>query len=613
MTRAGAIAVVACLAVLISAGCSGVPGASDAVDVRQVAGQVTQAAPAAPLPGQQPDQIVRGFVAAAARPALDASAATPFDAARQFLSGPAQQSWQTTTDSVLILADGYRTVVDPGTPGTVTISGTLQGVLDPNRSFTPRYAEPYTRELHLSEVDGEWRIDDPPPELLVTAGDAVAAFRQRTLYFLDETGTVVVPDPRYLTGESNAANRADRLMRLLLRGPSEVLQGAARSELGADAELRSNPSIDADGVLRVDLTGVDVATPADRRALAAQIVWTLSPTAPRIAISVEGEPLDPEQLVYTLSTVSSFDPDRPAGTGTTATDAYYVDPQGGILALADGRPLPGRVGDGSVVVTAAAMAAATGSVAAVVQDPAGGASLLVGRPTDGNVQQALRAETLTSPSFTRSGEEAWTVQNGATAPEVYRVATAGAVSRERVGSPEFADKGPVSALALSPDGVRVAVVAGEQLYLGKITQETSGPPPADPGTPDPPDGVAPLAAPDGSTPTISDLTLLRPELGPVGAIAFSSSTELTIAASPSPAVYRTLWRVSIDGRDARPVTARGIFGDVDALAVSPVDRASLIAFGGRVWQLEGSVESGQWGTPRPGQPSLSGSAPFYPR
>ena len=58
------------------------------------------------------------------------------------------------------------------------------------------------------------------------------------------------------------------------------------------------------------------------------------------------------------------------------------------------------------------------------------------------------------------------VQNGATKPEVYRVSASGSPSRERVDSDEFTGKGPVTALALSPDGVRVAVVAGERLYSG---------------------------------------------------------------------------------------------------------------------------------------------------
>jgi len=46
-------------------------GISAAIDVTQIADQVAPVLPDAPTPGQQPDQIVRGFISASARPDLD--------------------------------------------------------------------------------------------------------------------------------------------------------------------------------------------------------------------------------------------------------------------------------------------------------------------------------------------------------------------------------------------------------------------------------------------------------------------------------------------------------------------------------------------------------------
>ena len=42
--------------------------------------------------------------------------------------------------------------------------------------------------MQLVQVDGEWRISDPPPELLLTSSEFSTAFRQRVLYFLDRIG-----------------------------------------------------------------------------------------------------------------------------------------------------------------------------------------------------------------------------------------------------------------------------------------------------------------------------------------------------------------------------------------------------------------------------------------
>jgi len=111
---------------------------------------------------------------------------------------------------------------------------------------------------------------------------------------------------------------------------------------------------------------------------------------------------------------------------------------------------------------------------------------------------------------------------------------------------------------------------------------------------------------------VTNLSLLRPDLLRVGAVAFVSSRELMVAASATPTSYQTVDAVSIDGFESRKVTDRGIFGDVDGIAVAQGE-PMLITFGGRVWQLQGTQSDGQWQSPLPDQPFLNGSSPFYPR
>jgi hypothetical protein len=598
--------------------CSGVPGSSAAFDVTRIAEQVAPVAPDAPTPGQQPDQIVRGFIAASARPDLDATSGTSFAAARQYLTPQAQALWRPALMAVVVIGDGYRTSSDPATPGLVTVSGPSPGTLDVDRSFHTETAAEYSRVIPLEQVDGEWRISEPPPELLLTSSEFSIPFRQRVLYFLDRTGTVVVPDVRHVVIGQTPANRANRLISMLIEGPSESLSGAVDSQFTAKSQLRSNPSVDPDGVLQIDLTGVDVSTPEAVRALAAQVVWTLSPTSPRIGITVDGEPLDPAQPVYTINTVSSFDPDRLAGTGQVASDPFYVTTDGMIAGLLDGVGVPGPLGNGGVVVRSAAKSSATGALAAVALDPAGGRQLLMsGSEQPDRADPVLKAEEITPPSFTHAGDEAWVVQNGATKPELYRISTSGKASRERVGSDLLAGKGPVTGFALSPDGVRIAVVAGERLYIGVVA-----PADADSGAagslstsgaavPSPDPGADADVASAQSPLEITQLSLLRPDLVHVGPVTFANSREITVAAATSQNSYRSLWDVSIDGFESRKITDQGIFGDIEALAIAPGEPA-LITFGGRVWQLEGSKADGQWQSPLPDQPFLNGSSPFYP-
>ena len=606
--RAG-LALLLLMILALTGGCTAIPGSSAAVDVTRIADQVEPVVPDAPTAGAGPDQIVRGFIAASARPDSDGGSGSSFAAARQYLTPDAQAGWQPSQLPVVILEDNYRTEADPVTPGTVTVVGNSPGGLDGSRAFHSSDVG-YSRAIHLVKVDDEWRINDPPPELLLTASDFPTAYRQRVLYFLDRSGTLVVPDIRHIVIGQTTANRANRLLAMLLDGPQPSLQGAVTSSFTGKSALRSNPSVDPDGVLQIDFTGVDVSTTEARRALAAQVVWTLSPTTPRIAISVDGVPLDPAQPVYTINSVASFDPDRLPGTGQVASDPFYISTGGAITGLLDGRPVAGPLGTGSPTVLSAAASATTRVTAAVAVDPGGGEQLLLTSPDQvDRADPALKADTLSPPSLTRSGDEAWVVQNGQTKPEVYRVSTSGAPSRERVPADDLAGKGPVTALALSPDGVRVAVVAGERLYVGVLepaaAEGASAPAstPANAGSRDESAGQTPLQ--------IAGLTLLRSDLQDVGPITFVNSLEVVVAAANAPDGFRSLWNISIDGYESRKISDNGIFGNIDGLAAA-VSEPLLITFSGRVWQLSGGQADGKWQSPVEGQPFLTGSAPFYP-
>lgn len=595
------------LGAILVAGCTAIPGSSAAVDVTRIADQVDPVAPDAPTPGAQPDQVVRGFIAASARPDADGGTGSSFAAARQYLTPDAQASWQPSTQPVVILDDNYRTELDPAVSGVVTVAGNSSGGLDTQRAFHSASAG-YARTMHLVKVDDQWRISDPPPELLLTSSDFPTAYRQRVLYFLDPSGSVVVPDIRHIVIGQTTANRASRLLGLLLDGPADALQNAVTSSFTDRSGLRSNPAVDPDGVLQVDFTGVDTSTTEARRALAAQVVWTLSPTTPRISISVDGIPLDPAQPVYTINSVSSFDPDRLPGTGQVASDPFYVSPGGAITGLLDGKPVAGPLGSGAPTVLSAAASATTGVTAAVATDPAGGQQLMLSSPDQvGRADPALKADTLTQPSLTRAGDEAWVVQNGASKPEVYRVSTSGTPSRERVRADELTGKGAVTALALSPDGVRIAIVAGGQLYVGVLT-----PAPAEGATAPTTTPAAGRDESGGQTPLeISGLTPLRSSLQDVGPVTFVNSLELVVAAATTADGFRSLWNISIDGYDARKISDNGIFGNIDGLAAA-ASEPMLITFGGRVWQLQGSQADGKWQSPVSDQPFLIGSSPFYP-
>ena len=594
------------------AGCSGIPSSGPVTDVRQV-GEVTEPAqPQAPEAGQLPDQIVRGFIEASA----DASNA-PYASAQQFLTPQAQAEWQPTQSPVTILDEPVRLDPDPEDPSTVTVRGTQVAVLDTDRSYRAMVPQAYERTFTLEPIDGEWRIADPPQEVILQQKDFSQAFRQRSVYFLDQAGTVVVPDLRYLEAALSPANRLTRLTNLLLGGPSTRLQGAVVTRLGKTAALLSNVTTDEQGVVHVDLTRVDASTTSAASGLAAQIVWTLYPDAKQVAISVDGVPLatgDPSGgvPVYTMQSVESFDPDRIPSSASAPTTPWFIDPNGALVSLTDDmEPMWGKVGTGSYRVASAAMSAANGTLAAVTEgtaeDPEA-RSLLLGRPLEHQPTTAvLVADSLTPPTFTRSGDKVWTVQNGvgqqvdgalvAAKPQIIEISTAANPTRQPVQGDELNGKGDVTQLVLSPDGVRVAVVAGNRLYVGVVV-------PANPDA---------LNAATGPAWAVDRLVEVAPQLSNVGPVAFASASLMIVGASTGSGL-RVLYQVGIDGQQLLRTTDNGFFGDVTSVATAVGQTGQqpvLMSWGNRIYQLEGGWQTGRWIAPLD-QPVVQGTGPFYP-
>ena len=466
--RVGAAVLVMLLVAL--AGCSAIPGGGSATVVSKVAAQ-PENDDKGPSPGQPPDGIVRDFISASGLRAGDAGTSGALTAARRYLT-PSAQGWASGTATVIILESDFRVDWDQSKPTEVTVAGSVAGTLDASFAYHEGNSAPFKQVLRMKkDSNGQWRIDDPPDQVVITEHDFQQNYSPRTLFFLDASGTVLVPDQRYVNSAPDAL--PGRLVDLLIAGPAGLLAGVAHNRLRG-SQLRTSVHPES-GITIVDITNVDLPTPASRRALAAQIVFTLTRyrDADQIQIMVGGDLLDPDTPSYSQASLQSFDPDRIPATGTVASDPYFVDGYSRIFALTDGRPMWGDLGNGALSVLTAGMSAATGAVAATTSVP-DGTQLVVGRPlAQVPAVPVLKATTLTQPSFSRSGDEVWVVQNGAVKPEVYQIsATVSAAerpSRLQVAAPGLAGKGPVTALQISPDGVRVAVVAGQKLYLGAVS------------------------------------------------------------------------------------------------------------------------------------------------
>jgi hypothetical protein len=552
-------------------GCSAVPASSPAVQITQVAEAPDAPVGIEPLPpesGATPEEVVRGFIDACA------STARNHPVARQFLSEEAASSWS-DSDVVTVIGTAYSTRQTAS--GTVELSAPLVGTVDQRGVFTVGDGTLFTRTFTLSDESGEWRVIDPQDGLLMLQPDFARTYDAVNAYFLDPTGSRVVPDPRYLvSGEA----QPNALVERLIAGPSTAISAGVVNDL-AKAQLRSTVNVSGT-TARVDLTFPDGTTDAVLTGLSAQLVWSLDGLGVQsVELLRDGQPLGLADVpaVQSVDDWAGLDPDA---SPVSAVGHYLVD--GALHRISDGGPAPGPAGTGVYGLSSAAVSAddRSGSLGLMAGVSVSGptASLLAG-PYGGELAPVLTGSSFTAPTTSGPRAEVWTVLDGV---QVVRLPAGGAP--QTVNAPTLAGLGRASTFQLSPDGVRAAVVIdtpqGGQLYVGTVVRAE--------------DNVS-----------VRDLRSVAPSVRQVVDVGWRNSGVLMVLAG-DPGEQRTVpYTVGVDGWALTTVTMAGLPGQPTSLAAAP-SRQPLVAADGTLWLLSG----GMWVTLLRGEQPVAGSAPFYP-
>lgn len=574
MTVLRALALLLALATV--AGCASVPDSSPVQVLRRVTEGDAPVLPPGPVDGSNPLDLVRGFVNAAG------SSADRHGAARRFLA-PEAADWDDAAG--LTVLDGlFNTVYPNDLPGpgedttTVRIRGTGIGRVGADGAFEAAQF-PVEVDVGLVRRDDQWRISRLPDGVLVPLSDFRANYRQIRVYVVDPVRRTVVADLRYLPAVPTRAQAA-RAMDLLLAGPSAALRGAAVSQLPPEARLRANVAESPDGALIVDLTGLGELDEAGRRLLAAQVVLTLAEVnVGRVRLLVDGTPLLPGLPELTRDDVAGLT----AGVQPGADVPALVVAGGRVSPLTgpgQGEPLAGQAGNGSFDVESAATTA-DGRRLAVVARADGRRRLLVGGGADGGLSAVpLEAGSMTRPSWTPDGGEVWTVLDGAVVTRVLADGP-GAAGTAPVNAVELTSLGPVQALRLSRDGMRVAAVAGGRLVSGAVARSI-----------------------DGQV-TIRNVRVLRPaDLGEVIGVDWRTTDTLVVISRRSD---RPVSQVTVDGLGLQSVPPSNLTPPLTAVAAA-ADRPLLVTDQAGVWSFAG----GDLDTWRLVVGGVPGAVPVYP-
>ena len=561
--RRALAALVVTVAAAVVAGCATVPQQSDVQVLRQ-GEQAAEQDLSGPIEDDEPLGLVRGFVYRSGSP--DDRHAQ----ARRYLSASAS-GWDDAA-SLTVLDERFDTVVSPdnGTPGpdrmTVRVRGTRLGTVGPGGAFE---SSPQRVEVDVGVVrEGEhWRIDRPPPGVMVRLSDFRSHYRELQAWFVDPVRRMLLPDGHYIRG-GRPGELAMDAVDVLLRGPSTGLAGAAVTMFPATARIRSATTDPAAGTASIELTGVSGLSPQDRELLAAQVAQTLGGVGvPRVELLADGGPLVPA-----TPTVSAADQaDLVAGPGRAPAFPYVVD--GGRVrqlgATGVAAPVAGQAGNGSFDITEAAASARSGRIAVVSRESTGTQRLLTG-PLGGELTATpVSGADVRSLSWNGAGDEIWAVVNGRLRRVL--VPSSGPPVEGAVDAGRLTPLGRIGDIALAREGGRIAVVADGALL------------------------VAPIVPVDDGEVAVGPLRRLRPgDLDDVVSIDWHSADRIVVASDSD----RPMSEVSADGLRLDQIPGTNLTAPLGALAAAEgrplyvTDRTGLWSYSGGefdAWQQAGGT------------------------
>lgn len=456
------------------AGCAAIPTESQPKAIpQQNAGQPTQEIPEPEL-GLDPLSVVREYVRNSVQPANDHAAS------RAYLSGPLRDTW-TPDASLRVVKDDFGTVyapedAQPSDPNerVVALRAVEVGRLAADNSFIAGVDEYRAPVRVRRQSNGEWRIVDPPDGIVITETDFDTAYQQVPVYFFAPDSTALVSDLRYVVARPQSGLPA-RVVDLLLSGPSDGLADAVRNPIGEAATLDSNVTLSNDGALVVPLTGLGDEAVHERELMAAQVVRSLQHvTTSRVKLLSDGTPLVPGHTEWRPSDLPAYD----ALSSPNAELPGLMTVDGRLRSLGSGAPVDGPAGTGALKVVSAAQAI-NGHQLAVVVQAGDGVRLQVGDYGVAGQEVDLSGTEMTRPTWRPPGgtdeksTEVWTVVDGEQVTRVRQDANGRWVT-QAVNAAELSDAGKITALRLSRDGARAALVVDGRLVVASVVRSASG-------------------------------------------------------------------------------------------------------------------------------------------
>ncbi|HEX8094309.1 hypothetical protein [Jatrophihabitans sp.] len=562
---------------LLLAGCTGVPTDSAPLVVRTV----DRSNPGGPQPnatpraGSEPRDIVHDFLAAGV--AADAG----HSQSRQFLTTAAARKWQ---DSTVTVVD-ETTVKLPtftGQGATIEVTGHRVGQLDATGVYSASLkgtgvGDLETFTFNLTQVEGEWRINELQPGVLMRQSAFTSSYRPRSLYFFDSAEATLVPDVRYCALNGQAL--ATWLLAALVAGPRPELAQAVINE--APDQVGRPTVVDSDPIV-VEMPSTSQLDGKGRDRLAAQLAYTLGqirflPGA-QFKLTDSGRPVlipAARGATFAAVTFSSASPDSVA----PGVRPYFLR-DGAVIDGIENKPVAGVLGQPGRALTSVALRrnkAGDLQVAAVA-----GNTLQMGSTTKLS-RVELPPGALSRPEWRPHVGDAWI--GVGTKGLIFRISPDGVPRLVSITSPVGGlPPGQVLALRFSSDGVRLAAVlraadGTTSAWMGSVVTSASDV-------------------------RIDSFEPLTPARLVVSDVAWADATKLLMVAR-APNDETRVWQVMSDGSALDSLTNIGLPGAPTSIAAVS-QQLPLVSASDSIWTLR----EPSW-VSFPGNTPTQGTNPVY--
>lgn len=560
-----------------------------------------QIVPKPPVRDWRPDQIVQGFLLASASFGY-------WQIAREYLAPTAR--WNPTWSAIVysrgptVSSPSYqKTKKGPPDTALVTVGGKVQATLSQNGGYAvpaaPSASGPQQQGVpevfQLEKVDGQWRISNVPPYLLLSSYLFNSDYQLRNLYFFDPTYSYLVPDPTYVPLQATPVDLTKGLVNDLIHQPPDWLSHGTMTAFPPGTSLTDVTLTGGTATVNLSIAAgkgspnkaSQTLTTKTMQRVSAQLLQTLTGSGQSgsavqsVELSVNGNPWNPPgspgNPVQHLGQ-TRYSP----ATGSSGT-FYYLD---------DGNLMEHN----STTTTRVARLGKEYSSIAVSPGPPGGqylaalsGSTLYAGPLNGKLTK-VRGGPYQTMSWDPSGD-LWVTTNN----EIF---TMPAPDRpgQQLGQPvpvtvENSDgstnAGPFNVLRVAPDGVRVAmIVNGSILDFGAIAN------------PQPP--AARANSPAAVKIVLSPFYVTATGIAMFNAVSWYGPDNVITLTEPGAA----LTEYPVNGGNATSIPSQAGIQSIAASAGNP-----LIAEVGKGGLMTDTSLSGAW----PPAPTIkNGISPVYP-